>query len=246
MSVNTFYPKYPQGTATKLIFDAQNLNSRAVHNLASTLEDQFQKKVGFMPKGKDLFCHMVHQKNNENGELSFQDILTSEFFQSMQRSELPHEKIRRLIAPRMLQSAKEHFFIKDIKPEDEEMILNWYARFSALYLKDEEIASYTEPQGKQGEDIMELRKAIGIDLHKMVASGSLDLGDFQGMLDICNKVLDVVRQGNMSHQKEAISLAVRYLELFTKVEDIPTVVEDIVGKLASNAKEMFSDLSQKA
>lgn len=224
--VNTYYPTTAFGVVGKIIFDAENLNEKAIRVLVQSLAAMFRDKVGVAPSGQEAFCLAVVDSN------SYTEIVSSEFFRSMEIQELSthHEKVFTIIAPRMLKSAKEYFSRSDIAPADEEALKHWYTKFTERYLTAEEITAYYEPSGD--EQLMAQRKAVGGELMKMVADKSFDKSDLNAMIQMCDaafKSLSVTP----THPEKALLMAGKYLTLFAMASDPQQLKVDVVQKLTA-------------
>lgn len=182
MAINTFYPHSPVGTASKLIFDAHNLNRRALQELVDKLSQQFYELTGERPVGQGEFCLLV-EHGNERGSLALSEILSSPFFQSMQVRELPHyhELVMMKIASKVMSAAKGHFVGHRVVQADEKMLAEWYARFAECFIRVEDVVSYDAPLPATEDSI---RRQVEEELRVEAGATAIEIDTVAGVYEI--------------------------------------------------------------
>src|ERR1700728_1885450 len=137
----SFDPKGVFGPGVNLIYNSSYYNEQGVFDLATLMEANFEKLTKIKPAGKKEFCAFVLERNKSTFVLTPTDIISTQFFQNMQRAEQSpfHDKVLGFIVPRMLNAVHEQF---PQVGQAETEIKEWAARLAESYMSDEQIQQH--------------------------------------------------------------------------------------------------------
>ncbi len=216
----SFDPNGAFGPAVTLIYNAQNFSKKGLYEVVDLLKENFTNLSSVKPKGKTEFCAFVLDSNET---LTPKDIISTRFFQNMQKESTHHQKILEHVVPCMMKAAK----------VDDPTIQKWAARFFACYLTEDQINKISISQSD--DRTKEERSKIGKDLYEACVSKKLTAKDFDAILAIGKFAMQQLNE--CDHSAETLNFSGRYLQLFAMNKDPAALGNDVLTMLETNLKQ---------
>jgi hypothetical protein len=227
------------GPVATLMYNTPYYNPEGVSKVTDALAKNYFNLTGIHLKGKEEFCAFIAQKKQSESPITPLEILSTAFFQNMQRSGPPHEYheiVLNAVVPRMLQTIQQEFPQATLQNDDTPEIKNWMVGFVESYMNEEQIKNYCEGKASDAE-LMKERGEIGKVLYGLCASEQVTEKDLNILHDGMKHVLpELVRADKPGLILEFIS---KYLTLFLKAQDPNEFGTSVLTGLSGNFKQKF-------
>lgn len=242
MHLVTFDQKGAFGPAMTLIYHSHYYNQSGIVELAKLLKENFTKLAHIKPKGKKEFCALVLEKNQMAIPITPIEIISSRFFQNMQKTEPMsplHNNVLEYIVPGMMNTVRERMNLVNMDKKDAPQINDWIANFLESYMTEEQIKKQCELRVTTSELILEERKNIGTELYKAAIEKHLTEKDLDAIIEICHSALVDLKKAD--HQILTLKFISKYLNLFSMNDQGPAEFGEEVLDLLSTIfkKKMF-------